>query len=298
MLHYIRGFCCVMVLSQLTLWGQSEVTLSVDNDLYFASDFYYSSGLFLQKGKKIAIDSTTSIHQFSQWKIGQLIYTPRKRYATTFDQIDYPFSGYLFLRYSREKGIKNHWGFRYSAELGISGDASLAKPVQNLYHELVLGLPALSWTAQMPQQLHIGFYADYYYSIQLTNNLSLIPDIHAAASTHQSRLSGRLGLVLGSTAKMPFDFNALWNTKKGSGVYLGWRQQYVMHDFALEGSLFNDAALLTVPSNRIRNFLEVGATIHNAKWQARTTYFSSSRDTPLQRDPRHLYLNISVTRFF
>ena len=33
-----------------TLWGQSYGGLSIDNDLFFGKDYYYSSGIFLQYG--------------------------------------------------------------------------------------------------------------------------------------------------------------------------------------------------------------------------------------------------------
>ncbi|MGC6422857.1 MAG: lipid A-modifier LpxR family protein [Flavobacteriaceae bacterium] len=282
----------------VVLLGQSHLTLTVDNDLYFRSDFYYSSGLFLEHGKERTQDTTLAERQFRHWKLGQLIYTPRKRYATQRDQLDYPFSGYLFLRYSQEKIRPGRSGYTYGAEIGVSGDASLAKPVQNLYHELVLQLPPLSWTAQMPQQLHAGIRATYFRTYALTDGIAWVPDVSAVASTHQTLLSARMGLVLGSTQKIPWDVNPLLNTVKGWGVYAGWQQQYLFYDFPLEGSLFNDLAAFTLPPNRLRNRFEIGLTLHNEQWKILGTMVSSSRDTATQRDPRHEFLTLCISRFF
>ena len=88
-----------------TGWSQSQLTLSVDNDLYFKTDYYYSSGLFLSHGKEIQKDSSRLERHFSEWKLGQMIYNPSKRYATELESLDYPFSGYLFLRHQKEKII-------------------------------------------------------------------------------------------------------------------------------------------------------------------------------------------------
>ena len=118
-----------------TGWSQSQLTLSVDNDLYFKTDYYYSSGLFLSHGKEIQKDSSLLERHFSEWILGQMIYNPSKRYATERESLDYPFSGYLFLRHLKEKVILNKRGYQHTIELGVSGDASLAKAAQNLYHE-------------------------------------------------------------------------------------------------------------------------------------------------------------------
>ena len=47
------------------------------------------------------------------------------------------------------KVILNKRGYQHY-RAGVSEDASLAKAAQNLYHEWILNLPPLSWTAAMP----------------------------------------------------------------------------------------------------------------------------------------------------
>ena len=292
----IFAFCCL--LSIAPLFGQSHFSLSVDNDLYFATDYYYSSGIFISYGKQIKKDSSSAERLFSKVELGQLIYTPKKRYATEIEALDYPFSGYLFVRYQREKVQLDRQGYQYAAELGISGAASLAEPMQNLYHEWVLQLRPLSWTAAMPQELHWGISGAYFRTFSLGKNLAFVPDLSAALSTHQTKGAARLGLILGTTAKMPFHFSPLVRYQKGWGVYLGWKQQYLLHDFPLEGSVFNDNSLFTLVPNRARNLWELGAIWHNQDWKLQGTFFSASKDTPLQRHPRHRYLNISISKFF
>ena len=282
----------------LQSWSQSELTLSVDNDLYFATDYYYSSGLFISYSKEKEKDSSLSTRSFSQWKLGQLIYTPRKRYATDIAELDYPFSGYLFIRYQKEKVVPSQRGLRYGMEIGVSGAASLAQPVQNLYHDWVLQLRRLSWTAEMPQQLHLGVDVNYFKSVPLTKQLALIPDGRAVLSSYKTMGAARLGLLIGSTAQMPFDFNPLLYAQKGWGIYIGWQQQYFLHDFPLEGGLFTNNEEFTLPSNQARTIGEFGVVLHNETWRLQGVYFSTSKDTPGQKRNRHRYLNISISRFF
>ena len=150
----------------------------------------------------------------------------------------------------------------------------------------------------MPQQFHLGVGGNYFQCLALGDYLALVPDVRGTLSTYQTRAAVRLGLVVGSTAKIPFDFSPLLNAQKGWGLYVAWQQEYVAHDFPLEGGLFNDAAVFTMQPNRGRDRLECGAVVHNRDFKIQASYYSSSQDTPGQRHPRHRYLNIQISRFF
>ena len=96
------------------LWGQSYGGLSIDNDLFFGKDYYYSSGIFLQYGTtKNGREKPTKkrIH----WTLGQQIYNPIGRYDSITTSMDYPFSGYLFLERAVSRTLKNKGVFRWSA---------------------------------------------------------------------------------------------------------------------------------------------------------------------------------------
>ena len=43
------GFLFISLFSN-ALWGQNYGGLSIDNDLFFGKDYYYSSGIFLEYG--------------------------------------------------------------------------------------------------------------------------------------------------------------------------------------------------------------------------------------------------------
>ena len=176
-----------------TGWSQSQLTLSVDNDLYFKTDYYYSSGLFLSHGKEIQKDSSLLERYFSDWKLGQIIYNPSKRYATDRESLDYLLVDTYFYAIRKKKLSSTNEGIS-TIELGVSGDASLAKAAQNLYHEWILNLPPLSWTAAMPQQFHLGVGANYFQCLTLGDYLALVPDIRGTLSTYQTRAAFSLWL--------------------------------------------------------------------------------------------------------
>ena len=139
--------------------SQKQLNLDVDNDLYFDRDFYYSSGIFLSL---MTPNTKSDKKSLNKLKIGQLIYTPSMRYESNPNKYDYPYSGYLYLEYQKQKKLSNFSSYSLGGQFGITGDASLAKGMQNLYHDLVLNLPNLKWESQMPQELQLNFSASYF----------------------------------------------------------------------------------------------------------------------------------------
>ena len=65
---------CLALLFTNFLYNQNTINLDVDNDLYFAKDFYYSSGIFLTYSKFAKSKNEKAL--INHFTIGQEIYTP------------------------------------------------------------------------------------------------------------------------------------------------------------------------------------------------------------------------------
>ena len=142
--------------------GQRYMGVNVDNDLYFGIDQYYSSGIFLEygkvlKSKKDSIDKDQVLVSH-HWTLGQEINTPSYHQTSRLSKMDYPYSGWLFLRFFEDRFKKPDFGIGWGVEGGTTGaDASLARPIQNNYHKYILNLNELSWAYSIPQQFHFNF---------------------------------------------------------------------------------------------------------------------------------------------
>jgi hypothetical protein len=274
-------------------YSQNQITLDVDNDLYFDSrDMYYSSGIFLSFSSLKNIDEKKQLNHF---KIGQLIYTPSSRYEINPQLYDYPYSGYLFLELSKQKQISENSSFTFGGNIGITGDASLAKGMQNLYHDLVLDLPHLAWNSQMPQEFQINLAANYFKGFKIEDNVSITTQLYSKIGTYQIMTSINLGILIGDLSWTGFTDNIINNSKNKLSFYLGTHQKYFFHDYKLEGSLFNDDAPLTMTSNKYRNTIEVGFQKRFKNLQVLTTFNTMSKDTEMQRTVRHPFLKISLS---
>jgi len=274
-------------------YSQNQINLDVDNDLYFDSrDMYYSSGIFVSFS---SLKNTDDKIFFNHFKIGQLIYTPSSRYEINPNLYDYPYSGYLFLELSKQKQISENSSFTFGGNIGITGDASLAKGMQNLYHDLVLDLPHLAWNSQMPQEFQINLVANYFKGFKIEDNVNITTKLYSKIGTYQIMTGVNFGLLIGDINWTGFSDNLINNSKNKLSFYLGTHQEYYFHDYKLEGSLFNEDAPLTMTSNKYRNTIEVGLKKKFRNLQILTTFNSMSKDTEKQRTSRHPFLKISLS---
>ena len=272
--------------------SQKQLNLDVDNDLYFDRDFYYSSGIFLTLMTPNAKNDKSSLNKL---KIGQLIYTPSMRYESDPNKYDYPYSGYLYLEYQKQKKLTNYSSYSLGGQIGITGDASLARGMQNLYHDLVLNLPHLKWESQMPQELQLNFSASYFKGFNIKDNISITSELYSRLGTYQIMSGLEVGLFIGDLSWFRFHDNFIINGDSKFSFFIGTKQEYFLHDYKLEGSLFNDNAKLVMESINFRNIFLVGLKKNFKDLQILTSYNSMSKDTNNQRTKRHPFLKISLT---
>ena len=271
--------------------SQKQINLDVDNDLYFNRDFYYSSGIFLSY---YGSDKDNK-DDHNRLTLGQLIYTPSMRYESNPEKYDYPYSGFLFLEYQKRKKMSSHSSYSYGGQIGITGNASLAKGMQNLYHDLVLNLPNLKWESQMPQELQLNLLASYFKGFKIKDNFNLTSELYSRLGTYQIMSGLEMGLYIGDLSWLGFSDNYILNTDSEFSFFIGTKLEYFIHDFKLEGSLLNDKAELVMESNHFRDIFTVGLKKRFNNIQVLTTYNSSSKDTKNQRTKRHPFLKISIT---
>ena len=279
------------------LYSQNTINLDVDNDLYFAKDFYYSSGIFLTYSKFAKSKNEKAL--INHFTIGQEIYTPSSPFFIKDEadpiKYDYPYSGWLFFKYKNQRALTDTSSLSLSGKLGITGSASLAKGMQNLYHRLALNLPDLLWNAQMPQEVHLNFLINYFKGFNVEENVNLETKLFSEVGTYQIKTGLDVGIMIGLLDSFHF-FDNIMNMKQNKlSFYLGTRQEYYFHDFNIEGSLFNDNASLTMKSKKYRNIIQVGLLQRLNKFQILTTFNSMSQDNYKQRFQRHPYLKISIT---
>ena len=283
----------------LNSYAQKYAGLSVDNDLYFLSDYYYSSGVFLEygMGEEIAKEGSDEKVQVTRtWILGQEINNPSNRHAINFERIDYPYNGWLFLGFNHRQFKTPLTGKGWGVQVGLTGDASLGEAFQNLYHKYVLNLEPLAWVYQQPQALHINVQVEFLKGFQIAPKAQFTSHSMAMAGTFRSTAFTRFGFQTGNVKGLPFYGNRLPTTQKEWAFYVGMKLEYRFHDYAISGSLFGNDSNQKWEAVPFKNGLEAGVTMMLKKWRIQSTFHYMSKDVKTQRYPTHKYLNISIFR--
>ena len=294
-----------LLLLVVFLWGTTPLlaqsryfNLNVDNDLFFVTDYFYSSGIFLQYGKEILTEENDSLRKFRLFELGQEIYTPSDRYSIDPQEYDYPYGGWTYLKISQQKEITTNKQFEAGLQLGVTGDWSLARWMQNTYHTNVLGLQENAWVDQVPAAIHFNIFGQYFYQKQVLKYLRYISQSYGSLGTQRTHLGSRMGLNIGNGNVFGLGANTLYNQRDGDAMYIGLNSSYVFHDYMIEGSLWNDNAPFIADNIPFRFEIEVGFALQSNRWKFLFLYKNRSRDNTLQPKESHHLMNITLSRFF
>jgi hypothetical protein len=293
----------VIGLGSTILYSQRYYGLSVDNDLYFGIDRYYSSGIFLKYGKvkkQSSVDSlNTEKYSSAHWTLGQEINTPSLRLTSTLDKIDYPYSGWLYLGYEKEFLKHLDFGYSWAIKAGTTGaEASLAKFFQNTYHRYILNLEPLTWAYSIPQSGHLNFETSLIWGKFLSKKFKWVQENRIRFGTFRTALQTRFGFQWGTLEGLPFFGQRFEQLQNGISFFLGTTLTLNLHDYSLSGSLFNPNSFYTLQAEPTRNNLQVGLLLSHIPWRIMILGNSSSKLISQQRISRHPFLNISVSKVF
>ena len=286
---------CIFLVSNLTIAQTSYLNLDVENDLYFLTDEYYSSGIFIEIGKVVEKDS---IKKFKFWELGQEIYTPSDTDSKNFQDYDYPFGGWTFLKYSLQTEKKNNHFFEYGFQIGLTGEWSLADKMQNFYHKKIINADISSWRGQIPNALHLNSFASYYFQTSISPKIFIFRKIKGILGTQRVAIETNFGLNYGVNVNDKIS-NPLYQNSKGLGIYLGVNPSFVLHDFMLSGDgLQKEEALFTAKSKTLRLTVDLGFSFKIKNWKFIFIYKNRTPDNFIQPLKQHHYNKLSVSYFF
>ena len=282
--------------------AQKYIGLNVDNDLYFGSDRYYSSWIFLEFGKLIKTPSD-SILKFGyiskHWVLGQEINTPALHYTENISKMDYPYNGWLFLGFKKEFFKKPNLGYGWEIQFGSTGaEASLAKVFQNTYHTYILNAKQLTWASSIPQAFHLNSDLSFFCGKSFNDKIKFITRNKIQLGSFRTSINSRYGLQFGSLKGLPFFGNRLEILENGFSFFLGMELEYNFHDYSLSGSLFSQSSPFNLVAEKLRNKYQAGFIYFKITWKAHFLLNNTSRYIKTQKYNRHPFLKIAITRIF
>ena len=235
-----------------------EAALTTENDAYLFQkhDAYYTNGIFLRL-------SVAGFHHakktVSSYETGQQIYTPLIRKTQSTTDIDRPYCGFLFGRYTRTAFSRKDAVLAYSATLGIVGEASLGEKMQDSYH-LLFGYGRFTgWQYQVQNAVGLDLGLSYAATLWEDSTWAKLVPV-AQVSVGMNYTYARPGMYFCVGAFEKNSNSALWNARvqktdakfrRRSEFFFFWFPELVLQGYnaTLQGGLFSkgDGAVLAEP---------------------------------------------------
>jgi lipid A 3-O-deacylase len=217
-------------------------SLKWDNDIFGGrgTDHDYTNGL--RVGRNVSSETGSS-----DVFIGQLIYTPANKQATSYQPTQRPYAGFLYggvtENYIRSPNIRDSYGFTG----GVVGPSAGGEAVQNTVHRWINNRTAKGWRHQIKDEPALMGTVERSYWYPVSNNI----DVTSTAGVNlgnvftqgYTSISGRIGTNLDT----PFDSGGpifpRATIPKPSAYLLGTLLgRAVARNIFLDGNTFRDSA--------------------------------------------------------
>ncbi|MES2331645.1 MAG: lipid A deacylase LpxR family protein [Bacteroidota bacterium] len=274
-----------------------EFSFTTENDAYLfhQNDAYYTNGFLFslktakeRKGKKI----------IKAWELGQMIYTPLIRKTSGPADIDRPYCGYLFLKFSEAKFTGKNSVLQFNGGLGQVGDASFGESVQNSYHKLLGYGRFTGWQYQVQNALGVDLGLSYAHTLfEDSSWIKLMPVVEA--NLGMVFTNAKLGsyLCIGS-----FENNAnsaLWNarvqaadatTRKNHEIFFYWHPEVIFQGYnaTVQGGMFSKGSGTAVLKDPTPVMFQQswGICFAQGRWTTQFALVFQTREAESQKDPQ------------
>jgi lipid A 3-O-deacylase len=164
-----KTFLFILCVFSISSFAQKEnkiylhqLLLISENDSYTLKiiDRYYTNGISVRYSKALPASGKKKLFNA---EIGQNIYTAYDvRKSSYADNLDRPYTGFLFLKSGLSYLYKNENVLRWNGIIGVTGEAAQGEEIQRIIHQVLGFKPAYGWEAQLKSEFSINAEASYY----------------------------------------------------------------------------------------------------------------------------------------
>ena len=243
-------------------------TFQVENDAVSSykgtSDQYYTSGLRLgYTSPTTAVPAWLANVGQAVWGDGvqrisidlsQSIFTPRNTQLTVPDPSDRPYAGYLALNGSLIHDTDNQRSVLMTS-IGVVGPSSLARQVQNGFHNIIGDTPNRGWHYQLQDEPAFELLAEKIFRVPLTQvggfEVDALPSVTAGVGTVRDYVQAGVSIRFGQGLNSDFGTPRIQPGLSGADAYTPTRPfawyvfagadgQAIARDVFLDGSTFRN----------------------------------------------------------
>lgn len=276
-----------------------EFSFVNENDIYILQhkDGYYTNGFLLQFSKALLKNNHKIINRFS---LGQNMYTVGNRQATYNGEqpFDRPYCGYLFFNFTHDIFFNDYSLISISTELGITGDLSLARQLQNWYHKAIDVTSASFWDKQIANNMGINAAIKYATTIQPQkaekSYYKIVPTVAANIGTLFNNAQAGAYFCLGNFENNSNSvlFNATINKNNVATkyqyelfVYFFPKLTYQIFNTTVQGNIFKQETNPNIFTTDVMPFMyqqTLGVAYAKKRWSAKVEIIFQTKEAKSQ----------------
>lgn len=239
----------------------SEISITIDNDIFFFIDRYYSAGHEITYRRLLSKEQFLARwfdrgNQSSKWiasfGMGNKIFTPEKVKFANPVNMDRPYAGFFYgsISLSHLKGQSSVSSI--SLETGLVGEKTGLGQLQTWWHERTGFQEPRGWDSQIANEVIFNMQYKFQRGINITKKVDLVSTSLLSAGTGSNKLSQDFTLRLfrfNPLTRSVFSNSLLGNddsTRQELFIFLGGGFDYIISNIFLEGSLFDKPSPFTV----------------------------------------------------
>ncbi len=285
----------------------NEVTLAIDNDIFFGYDRYYTAGQLLSYRRLLEPKSHGDGHQASKtilnFQLGNKIFTPKRTQFVNPINMDRPYAGFNFISASVNRSKYKRSLSHFGIELGLVGEITGVGRMQQWWHKKTGFHEPSGWDSQIANEFVVNMRYQIQKSFTIIKGADLVSTSDFFLGTGSNKVSQNLTLrfldfnsidqSIFSNTRLAYD-GAL--AKREFFLFCGVGMDYVISDIFLEGSLFNDRSPFTVRATPWVAHSNAG--LMYAKNRASYSLTVNTTGKEMQEGSWHKYVSLSFATQF
>lgn len=222
---------------------QNQLEFRHDNDFFFLTDRYYSSGLFVSY-RTILTKGVFGNGEQLDVALGQEVYTPFETQSFESELFDRPYVGFTGLStnwsIAQEKSI-----FTTAILFGIAGNNSGAGGFQRWYHGVIPIFETPKWINELNNSFHSNLYASYTKEWKLAPNpfgvrVALSPKLAFGTRDIFGEAEAVIHFGRRNEVNKSIAYNRLGSSEREIYFALRFAYREVLHNGLIEGNLLGD----------------------------------------------------------
>jgi hypothetical protein len=247
-----------------------EINFSYDNDVYFGTDQYYSSGATLHYSRlvdhanrlyhKLSKHNTDSSKLIIRYSYGHKIFTPNKIKVAPQEILkgDRPYAGWHFMGLSVDNFPSINSKNSYRLTLGMVGDKSGIGNFHEWWHDKLNMPHPTGWDSEIQNELVLNLGYNRLQTLKIYKGMDLVTDSKLTLGNGSNQIGqaatvrwGKVNPIDNSTfahSRLSHTIPQLGNPSLNEEelfIFYGWDANYVLSNIFIQGSIFNDRSPLT-----------------------------------------------------